>query len=51
MPTPTEGDVVEICGLVGAPHHNGQRGVVTGFDASKGRYGVRSLGAPGSLSA
>ena len=35
------GTRVQARGLVNAPQHNGCRGVVTSFDGSKQRYGVR----------
>ena len=37
----SEGDTVEIFGLVGAAQHNGKQGVVLCFTPSKGRYAVR----------
>ena len=41
------GAAVEVAGLVGAPEHNGQRGVVVGWLAEKGRYVVDIGGGGG----
>ena len=42
------GCTVKIAGLKGAPQHNGCHGQLTGFDADKGRWGVR-LAADGQV--
>ena len=42
-----KGDSVEVDGLVGAPQHNGQTGVVVKWNPSKQRYIVQMQAAEG----